>query len=61
MKYLDDYLKIGLGVERLLFFMVLFIMLSHIMTCLWIVLSQFKNMTIDNMSWGDGYELYHNE
>jgi hypothetical protein len=39
MKYLNDLLKIGLGFERLFFFLMIFLMLIHIVTCLWIVIA----------------------
>ena len=39
LKYLNDLLKIGLGFERLFFFLLIFLMLIHIVTCLWIVIA----------------------
>ena len=36
MKYLDDVMKIGVGAERLLFFIIISIMLIHIVACLWV-------------------------
>jgi len=40
-KYLQEILKIGVGFERLLFFILLFFVLSHIVACLWIFASRF--------------------
>ena len=37
LKYLNELLKIGLGFERLFFFMIIFFILCHIITCLWVL------------------------
>lgn len=37
MKYLSDILKIGLGFERLFFFILIFMLVLHITTCLWVI------------------------
>lgn len=34
-KYFNEMIKIGLGFERLFFLMVIFIVLCHIVACLW--------------------------
>lgn len=34
-KYLNEVLKIGIGFERLLFLMLIFLVLCHIAACLW--------------------------
>ena len=34
-KFLTEKLKISVGFERLLFFVLLFVVLSHIAACLW--------------------------
>ena len=34
-KYLNEVLKIGIGFERLLFLMLIFLILQHIVACLW--------------------------
>lgn len=34
-KYLNEILKIGVGFERLLFLMLIFIVMQHIAACLW--------------------------
>lgn len=36
---MDDYLGIGLGFQRLLFFGMIFILASHIVSCFWIILA----------------------
>ena len=41
MSIISDKLKIGLGFERLIFFVVLAIILCHIVACLWLLLPQF--------------------
>ena len=37
LKYLNEFLKLGLGFERLFFFILIFFILIHIVTCLWII------------------------
>ena len=37
LKYLGEFLKIGLGFERLFFFAIIFFVLCHILTCIWII------------------------
>lgn len=34
-KYLNEILKIGVGFERLLFFILIFFCVCHIVACLW--------------------------
>jgi len=34
-KYLNEVLKIGIGFERLLFLMLIFLVMCHITACLW--------------------------
>ena len=34
-KYLNEILKIGVGFERLMFMMLVFIVLQHIAACIW--------------------------
>ena len=38
-KFLNEKLRIGVGFERLLFFVLLFTILCHIVACLWYALS----------------------
>ena len=37
LKYLNDFLKIGLGFERIFFFMIIYLILLHVMTCVFII------------------------
>jgi hypothetical protein len=37
LKYLNEIFKIGLGMERLFFFVMIFFIVSHIVTCVWII------------------------
>ena len=38
---MNDYLKVGLGYERLFFFVLIFFILCHIVACLWIIVAAF--------------------
>ena len=40
LKYVQRYLQISQGVERLLMFLFSFFMLCHIFTCLWIMMGK---------------------
>ena len=37
LRYLNEVLKIGLGFERLFFFILIFFVLIHIVSCLWVI------------------------
>ena len=39
MKYLNEFLKISLGFERMFFFVLVFLILTHICSCLWIIIA----------------------
>lgn len=36
-KYTNEALKMGSGFDRLLFFVFIFLMLSHVVSCLWVL------------------------
>lgn len=40
-KYLTDWLKIGLGFERLFFFIIIFILGMHLSACFWLITASF--------------------
>ena len=56
LKYLNDILKIGLGFERLFFFLLIFLIMCHIMTCLWLITASFAGETSEGTSWQEKYE-----
>lgn len=41
LKYLNEFLKLGLGFERLFFLLLVFFMVCHISTCLWVMIAAF--------------------
>ena len=41
-KYINDLMKVGVGFERLFFFLLIFFMLSHIVSCLWVLTASFN-------------------
>jgi len=43
LSYINDFLKIGFGMERLLFFLIVFLILSHLACCLWIIIATLYN------------------
>ena len=40
MKYLNEILKVGLGFERLVFFVILFFIMNHVIACVWVLLAK---------------------
>lgn len=44
--YMKEYVKMGIGFERLAFFIIIFIILCHIVTCLWILTASFREKKI---------------
>ena len=51
LKYLNEVLKIGLGFERLIFFVLIFIIMCHILTCIWVIAAQFHDEDAGEKSW----------
>ena len=56
MKIIQNFLKVSLGVERLFFFIVMFLLLVHIVTCVWILQAQFFKLDGDDVKEGHEYE-----
>jgi hypothetical protein len=42
-KYLSEVLKIGIGFERMLFFILIFFVLCHIACCFWVMSASFND------------------
>ena len=52
LKYVQDLLNIGIGFERLIYFVLTFIFGLHLSACLWIIIG---NLELGNqMTWMDG-------
>ena len=49
----SEVLKLSVALERLVFFCFIFVILVHIVSCLWVILASFEDDDIDNL-------LYHN-
>ena len=43
LKQINDTFQIGAGFERLFFFIFLFLVLSHIVSCLWVITANFSD------------------
>ena len=41
LKYIGNFLQLSLGFERLSFFILAFLMMTHILTCLWVMIASF--------------------
>ena len=48
LKYLNEILQIGLGFERLLFFILIFMIGAHFVTCIWVISIQFTGELDDD-------------
>lgn len=56
LKYLNDFLKIGLGFERIFFFLIIYMILLHVMTCVFVIAGQLRDVvdeTKEMPSWID--------
>ena len=40
---MSKFLHLSLGLERIIFFLLVFIMLTHISACLWLIVPRFYN------------------
>jgi ABC-type uncharacterized transport system permease subunit len=59
LKYMNEYLRIGIGFERIFFFLIIFFVLCHIVACLWIVCAQFYNDDDDYTgTWIENFDKY---
>ena len=54
LRYVQNFLKVGHGFERLFFFTLLFFMLIHILACLFIFVAQDDDNKLTG-SWADYY------
>lgn len=43
MSQMNSFMQIGIGMDRIMFFMAMFLMLSHITTCLWVICANFMD------------------
>lgn len=48
-KYMSEILKIGVGFERLLFMMLIFLVLQHVAACIWVFVARFD--PTDKVNW----------
>ena len=60
--YMKEYIKIGVGLERLIYFIFIFLLLCHIVACFWLMLTQIYTDTMDNwiadLGMVEPHELY---
>ena len=56
-KYMENYLNIGVGFQRLLGFILSFFMIIHIVACLWIMTVQFYESAEGTWMEGDIVEM----
>jgi hypothetical protein len=54
LKYLTDFLKLGLGFERLLFFILIFLLGMHLSACFWLITASFMGQV--NNIYQDGVD-----
>lgn len=47
LSYLNEFLKIGLGLERLFFFVIVFMIIIHVISCIWIITAQMVELVYD--------------
>jgi hypothetical protein len=48
MRNMNNMMKISYGVERLLWFLVTFLVMMHLIACLWIMVGQLNELEPDN-------------
>ena len=62
LKIVNETLKVGVGFERLFFFIMMFIMMSHIVSCLWVLAATIYDSSegtwIERFGNMSGVELY---
>ena len=55
LRYINEFLKIGLGFERLFFFVLIFFLLCHIASCLWLIIAAIIDDINYAGTWLEGY------
>ena len=55
LKYIGNFLQLSLGFERLSFFVFTFLMMTHILTCLWVMIASFVNDQDYKDTWLEPY------
>lgn len=45
---MNNMMKVSFGVERLLWFTITFVIMMHLIACLWIMVAQFNEYDYDN-------------
>ena len=62
LNYVNDIMKVGVGFERLFFFIMLFLMVSHIVSCLWVLAASINESHtgtwLHNMTGQHDLEIY---
>lgn len=56
LSYLNEFLKIGLGLERLFFFVIVFIIVLHCLSCIWIITAQYCSLVYGEYDLDKGEE-----
>ena len=51
MKIFTEYLKIGVGLERLVFFVLIFSIACHVGTCLWLIIASIQDKENFDGTW----------
>jgi hypothetical protein len=57
LKYFKELMKVGVGFERLFFFVLMFLILCHIVSCLWVLVATFNGIEEVSGSWLDQNNL----
>lgn len=57
-KNLSDILRISVGVERLVFLMIIFLLLVHIIACFWVFIAKFDEQSKENWICAKDYTDY---
>ena len=55
-QYVQEFLKIGIGFERLIIFIFSFLMLIHIVACMWVMTTQLENEGVETWMTLGGYD-----
>ena len=52
-KYVNDIIKVGVGFERLAFFVFIFLIICHIVSCLWVMTAMMFDEDLSTTWLGD--------
>jgi hypothetical protein len=56
LRWLNNVLKIKIGIERILTFFITFLVTVHLFACVWVLIGRMESTHVDNWIFSGGYQ-----